>query len=395
MAIKTKFFASGPSAAPVLSGTAGAMIALLDAILVNGYGGQTATSVVVASNIATVTLPVAHSFLVDTIIVVAGATPAGLNGEKRVLSVPTATTVTFAAPTIADGAATGTITAGVAAAGWTKDWSGTNLAAYKSAAVDSTYCVLRVDDTGTTTCRVVGYEFMSAISTGVGPFPTTAQQNGGLYWPKSTAASAAARLWFAFADDRGFYLYTVPATADGSFAGSMFGFGDLIPKKTGDAYACAIFGSTGATPQTVGSAGCLSYGQIAAVATAEVSVPRAYTAVGSAQVCGKTAALNVIAGYSGSNSYGAQGLNYPNGPDNGLLTAQVQIIAGAGIRGAAPGVYHSPQNLGNSFATGDKVDGAGSLAARKLMALRAGNVAVAVTTAGVGTVFVDMYGDWR
>ena len=51
--------------------------------------------------------------------------------------------------------------------------------------------LLRVDDSGTTVARVRMYETMSDIDTGTNPAPTDAKVNGGLYWWKSDAASAA------------------------------------------------------------------------------------------------------------------------------------------------------------------------------------------------------------
>ena len=63
-------------------------------------------------------------------LLIAGASPAGLNGEQRVTSV-TATQFTFAA-TESDQTATGTITSKIAPiGGWQKAFSGTNKAAYQ------------------------------------------------------------------------------------------------------------------------------------------------------------------------------------------------------------------------------------------------------------------------
>lgn len=75
--------------------------------------GVTLTSVVVASNVATATLT-GHGFAVGDVITVAGANLAYANGVKTIVSVPDANTFTFEA-TGADAAATGTITARVAA----------------------------------------------------------------------------------------------------------------------------------------------------------------------------------------------------------------------------------------------------------------------------------------
>jgi hypothetical protein len=90
-------------------------------------------SLVVASNIATATISGGHSAEVGSVVLVSGATPSGLNSEKKVLSVGAGnTTLTFDAPGISDQTASGTISLKLAGAGWSKEFTGTNLAAYKS-----------------------------------------------------------------------------------------------------------------------------------------------------------------------------------------------------------------------------------------------------------------------
>ena len=126
-----KYFTSAMAGAPQLNTTAGCLIAMLDACLIDGFGLKTADSVVVASNIATLTVAAGVGFADHAVVLIAGATPAGLNGEKRILS-KTTTTITFDATGISDQTASGTITAKLAPAGWQKQFSATNLAAYRS-----------------------------------------------------------------------------------------------------------------------------------------------------------------------------------------------------------------------------------------------------------------------
>lgn len=242
-----KYFDSTMSGAPSLSGTAGALIGVLDACLVNGFGSVTLDSLVVASNVATATVSGGHQFAMigdaGPVIAIAGANPSGLNGEWRV-TVTSATAFTFATTGIGDQTATGTITAKRAPAGFEKAFSGTNLAAYRSLDVMGTRRYLRVDDTGTTNARAVGYESMSGISSGlVGPFPTSAQLSGGYYVYKSSAASSATRAWRLYADARLMYLHT---DADvGTWPGGLT-FGDILPYVTNDAYAAMLQASSAA-----------------------------------------------------------------------------------------------------------------------------------------------------
>lgn len=202
-------YRSSDPGAPSLTGTAGSAIALLDAILVNGYGTK-------------------------------------------------------------------------AAAGWTKEFSGTNLAAYRMAATGGgNGHYLRLDDTAPTMGRWIGYESMTGVSTGSGPFPTESQQSDGFYLRKSSSADSTVRPWVAFANNRIIYLFTSAYsvgfgnTGGPAYEGAMlFGQGDSLVQ--GDAYATFAIGDVyqsstygdiaGATPNSGGALGghfvARPYGQV-------------------------------------------------------------------------------------------------------------------------------------
>jgi hypothetical protein len=132
-----KHFDSTMTGAPTLANVAGNLLAVLDACLVDGFGLKTVDSLVVAGGIATATIATGHSARVNAVVLIAGATPSGLNGEKRVISTTT-NTVVFDATGITDQTATGTITLKIAPAGWVKAFTGTNKTAYKSGNVAAT-----------------------------------------------------------------------------------------------------------------------------------------------------------------------------------------------------------------------------------------------------------------
>lgn len=387
-----KFFHSAMPNAPVLSGTAGSLIAVLDACLADGFGLKTADSIVVAGGVATATFSTGHSFEPDTIMLVAGATPSGLNGEKCVLTTST-NTVTFSAAGIPDLTATGTITAKLAPAGWAKVFSATNLAAYRSLDVAGTRMFLRVDDTNATNARVVGYESMTDVNTGVGPFPTGTQIAGGGWWPKANSANATARAWTLVADSKGFWLHTHTSATNPGVAGSVWGFGDFASLKSGDPYACQLFcaksdiaGYIGATSNSVEYCG---YSPVADSGY----IPRSYTSLGGS-VAGAT---YVTSGWTASpgNSGFTQNVSmptYPNGPDNGLaLSGKSVVEPGVCLRGRTRGIYMVVQNCHDKFNWRDKIDGQGALLGRKLVAIKCGNPAGTVSS---GLVFVDITGPW-
>lgn len=375
--------------APVLSGTAGSLISVLD-LLVTGMGLKSADSVVVANGVATMTFSSGHSFEAHAVAQVTGTSPAALNGEKRIL-VTTLNTATFAAPGVPDGAATGSITAKLAGAGWEKAFAGTNLAAYRSADVTSTRMFLRVDDTGTINARLVGYESMSDVNTGLGPFPTAAQIGGGGYWPKANAASATARSWTLIADSKSFILSIGTSTVPGA-SGAVWSFGDFAADRSGDAYACllqcAVFDS--ATQQSLLDS---AHDYVSGVNSKGSYVPRSFTAVGSSIAC-----ATGLESYVGS-SYGASGSfdtplapRYPNPANNGLILTR-KIIAESGVtrRGALRGLHFPVSNCHAAFAWRDLLDGQGVLAGRKLMAIKCGSPA---GTTSQGVLFTDITGPW-
>lgn len=385
MSTSVKVFASTDPGALVLPGTAGALSTLLKTYLVDGRGSGAVATLNVTAGVATATYSAGHPFAVGSVGEFAGATPTGLNGQKRILSVAT-NSVAFAAPGVADGAATGSITSKLAAAGWQQLYAGTNLAALKPSVVEATGCVLRIDDTGTLNARVRAYEAMTDVSSGVGLTPMESQVAGGLYWPKSSVANATARPWIVIADERGFYLAVDP---NGTGRYTLTYSGDIASLKSGDAYGYLLTGNQ--ADQTNASAvpdGCVGYSHRSARTGAYLV--RAHTAIGQSVAAQRLGAHHngpTADVYAGTPGYSVG--TYPNGPNNGLMTGALELHA-LGIRGTLPGLLHPVQDLGNAFATGAVVDGTDDLAGRRLMAIRTGPPSGST----VGTVFIDVTGPW-
>lgn len=396
-----KFFSSQMSGAPVLSGTAGAMIGLLDACLKDGFDTKTLTSLTVASGVATAAWSGAHSAQPDAVVLIAGVTGgpsgfAGLNGEQKVVSKPTAASLTFAT-SLPDGTYTGTITMKMAPLGWLKPFTGTNKAAYKSSDPSSTNCLLRVDDTGTTSCRVRGFVTMSDVDTGTEPFPTDLQVSGGGYWAKSGAASAAASQWVLFGDGKIFYLFNAPyyAVTTTQFAGVTRCFGDPIPfKPSGDAYCCALSYSINASIGSQFDGSIDSNGGVSQFVT-----PRNHTGLGSPATYMKA--------IQGSATSTASGLDTTMGAfpaaqlDGNLRLMKVELrqtTTAIGPRAEFPGVYHAPHSgVFDTFKTFDLTPAVGSLTGRNVMALTNTTTTFNTTpsSGNMGASFFDKTGPWR
>lgn len=388
MANEVKFFHPAMNGAPSLTGQAGALVALLDACLVNGFGLGALDSLVIASNVATATRAAGHSQEVGSIVEIAGATVSGgtINGQHKVLSA-TVTAFTFATTGLADQTATGSPTAKLAAAGWTKAFSGTNLGAYQSSDVGATGVVLRVDDTQATYSRVIGYETMSDIDTGTGPFPTAAQLSGGGHWTKSNAASVATRPWALVADGLTFYLAINHNNASPDRR-STVGFGDFLSFNSGgDAYGAFLQAHgadiAGYTPGTFSSDIDFSQTETPTVSQ-NLFFTRSYSGLGGSVQGLK--AMPFPFTYSGNGvRSGVGGWQYPNGPDGGLYVAYPYLVEASAlaIRGRLPGVLVSPQTI-PGIASDDEVTGVSGLTGRTLHAIRSD-----------GVFFFDKTGPWR
>lgn len=247
-----------------------------------------------------------------------------------------------------------------ASAGWTQEYSGTNLAAFRSAAGNRHY--LWVDDTATTAFRVRGFESMSAIDTGVGPFPTDAQMSGGCYCSKSQAANSDARGWIVVADEKRFWFLAAHGTA--TIAGSTYNgngmfFGDILSMKAGDAFGTLLMASNTA------SSGNNFVGGLAVSSTVAVTahyMPRAYTQIGGAVAVGKHS--DYPKSY-GATIVGAGGGAYPDPVTGGIWLAPLFVHEGGLTRGIIPGGWNPLHNM--PAQPGDTFQGAGPLAGREFI----------------------------
>jgi len=388
-----KFYREDFPGAPVLNGVAGSLIGLLEACLCTGFGLRSATSLVVAGGVATLTLgsDAKNGNLLNSVILVEGVTGAltALNGEQRVTFASSAE-LKFATAA-ADGTATGSITVKTAPAGWEKKFSGTNKAVFKSLAVEANTSYLWVNDTGTVNANVRAYESMTDVNTGTGAAPTAAESASGGFWVKSSGANANANRWDLFADTRAFYFCPTPNSGNNPahIGQPCYFFGDLIAYKNADAFAVGIFASATA-PSNAANYGSVFHGQ---QGSSMSRVLRSYAAVGSATpvfpapLCGN------------SNSYsGADVLLgvFPAPTDGGLRMSGIQVMerslsgTNAVLRGAMPGIYHVPQSgLSEYFQRGDITVSGGA----NMVAVYAGGNNQDTTGGGRG--FFDVTGPWR
>ena len=324
-----KYFESTDAGAPTLNNAVGSMIAVLDACLITGYNTKAVTSITVASGVATVVCA-AHGYAntYGKAIRIAGATGGftALNKDTQIANVTT-NGFTFFCPGVADGVATGTLTAKYAPLDWTKQYSGTNKAMYKRSDVTATACMLRVDDNAVgQSCRALMVQSATDMDTYSNPAPLADQAAGGLgyYWSKGYNDATPAG-WFVVADDLHFYLCVL--TGAGSTASIIHSFGDIIDFKPGSVLGCVVSG-----PYATNSAGAYShYGSYQGASCLVIS--------GAKDGIATSQNLQVETRVAG---YGFNGAPYPSGVDGGLVIQypallKEGVVADVNIRGIAPG----------------------------------------------------------
>ena len=391
-----KYIHNAMRGAPKLSGTPGAFIAVLDAFFVTGFGLVTAQSVTVAGGIATATLNAGDTFATYCVVQVAGATPEALNGEARVLSA-TNTSITWAT-TAPDGPASGTITIKVApVGGWEKAFSGTNKAAYRSTAPGASGFYWRVDDSGTIAARVCGFEAMTDVDTGTGPFPTDAQIQGGGYQWKSGSANATAVRYDLVADSRTVLVAIAPGSSESatSIASPIRGFGDMIALAPGgDGFAVVLSCSESASGESSFRNGTFDF---AASGKSAVYIARHLGGIGGGNPTGTW----TYVGSSANSNISVSGVDgtlgaFPSAVDGQLKYSRRYVGAGGGStpRADIPGVLHVPQSgVQAAIQPRDTLAGTGDVAGRKLLALGAAGNSHYFPHAGIA--LVDITGPWR
>lgn len=378
MPFPVKVFQSSDAGAPVLSGSAGSLVALLDACLITGYNVRAVDSLTWASGVATATVNGGHGFARGDVITIAGASEGAFNGDFVIKSVTT-TAFQFDVPgTGLPATVLGGISAKKAPVGsWSKPYTGTAKAVYRSDDVAGLRHYLRVDDTDARYARVRGFVSMTDADTGIEPFPFAGQLAAGLTWAKSTTADAAARDWVLVGDSRAFWLFRRFVPGQGMALG---GFGDLIAYRPGDPFASWVIGSESASPAAAWD------GLNSANASNETAgrfMPRAFHAAGTAVRFG-------LIGHGLSTTLGASGgLTFPNLADGSLLLSSLMAVETGSARGVMPGLWQPLHTL--PLNHGDRLPGltVGGLGREVLL------IELANNGGGTGRVAVDVTGPWR
>lgn len=268
------------------------------------------------------------------------------------------------------------------AAGWTKPFTATNKAVFRAGGGNQFY--LDVDDAAPAAtplareARLRGYETMSAVATGTGPFPTVAQIAGGCTIRKSTTADATARSWVILADNKTVYIFIASADTANVYLGTMFG--DIYSLLTGDSYRTMLIGNSADNSTTdrlrENGAGAAVFTAIAGHYAA-----RAYTGLGGSVQLGQHGDVGAVnAAAAGTVNVGV--VPFPNPTDGGLYLArwwQVDPTTAPANsrRGYLRGLWHFTHPV-TAAADGDTISGSDDLAGRTFLILKGGGSAAGI-----------------
>ena len=257
-----------------------------------------------------------------------------------------------------------------ASAGWTKELSGTNIAAYRQGAGSRFYLRI-INEAGVTKARAVGYHSMASLWDGQYDFPSTSQLSNGVYVTLAKAATLNGdKPWVLVADEKRFYLWvgfafaSASALSDSSVGQGIFFFGDLTSFKANDPYCCQIIGSP-ATYDDVES-----FSEIAALS----SVKNGHYIAGSSSGVPGSIQNGKIADYYGCGSVTVIGrstaIAYPDPVSGGINLSRVMASNGTAVkavRGSFPGLW-APMNA-LPGVNGDIFTGSGELSGREFILL--------------------------
>lgn len=327
----TFFFHSGMSGAPTNTSAAGSTLAIIRACLVDGFNVLTPSAASVTSEVMTITYSSNHGYENLVWIRLDGA--AGGSIVKRA-TVTSPTTLTIEAPGFANGVVAGTLSTRVAPADWDEVFTDAGVGVFRSKVVGpgSTQFFYRFADTvsGSSQRMIRGFESMSDVNTGIGPFPTLAQQTGNGFTVQRSD-SATARSWTIVADQRTVYISLCRASS--TEAQSLF-FGDESPFSSSDLFLGSLSGMT---------------------TLAEASN---YTRARTANGTGGATTGNQ------RSIFGSQVMSYPSPIDGGMLFFRPVLThdtnSASPLRGTMRGLMHcsaNPVQSGNHWRIFESVTG--------------------------------------
>lgn len=397
MAFPVKWYASQMQGAPSLGDTsAGALTALLKAVLVTGFGTLTINSLVwdATEGAAKATIAGGHAYLQDSVIEVSGASPAAYNGEHRAKKV-SSTEVWFELDGGNPGsAASGTMSMKVAPLGWTLTHeSGDGMVAiYRPTNVSESGNVsLRIDNTAFSgwTGANGGYLAKVAMVEDVVDI-NTYTLIADFRWPATKRYSDGR--WDLIGDSQLFYFLPAYGAANYQFT---YSFGYLKSVRPGDRYHAFLT----YYPSLVATETGRNWG--GGAGSANTSYGNGFPNFEDSYYRNLARPYHQLFGLTGLWFKGlfpriGVGMNVPNLPDNGFYMSTDPIMVmetGNNLRGYLPGLLvpyatvagWDRKNFGNLPALPGKI----------VRFIRAGYAESQISAGQITMMGFDLTGPWR
>ncbi len=284
-------------------------------------------------------------------------------------------------------------------AGWTREFSATNVRVYRGNLVSGSGYFLRIDDSATVGnsrhAWARAFENMTSATVGTNPVPTLAQRANGILTPKSTTLDSVARRWRVIANERFFYLFV-----DTSGGGGLFCWfaGDSISYKPGEMHGFVISNVaaeswTGGLSDTGYLLTWRRYDFAPDVSSCGLFIARAHTGTVGAVPCDHFGSLQ-----AGTMFGGQGGGAYPSGVNQGLVYESARFISGAfAPRGELPGALAPMQSIAQTtyLPDGYIIEGLSGDASDRVLVVRTSrSCATDNNPVRQGVLLIRIGGEW-
>lgn len=335
-----KFLHSQMEGAPQITSDPGSLNKTLEIVLIHGFGEKTLTSLAVTGNVATATLA-GHGFERYTVVKIAGATEAQLNGIHRITDVDT-DWFKFETVGVSDTTETGIKVSYAPLGQWSMPFHSDTKqeAIFKSThpkASRGYYYIKDAQSYSSSLSALVeirdGVESLTKFAHRT--YYSNTQDNGRIGYISSNRAP----LWWIWGDDLGFYFsFDTKNYNDNPTRRSQVGYiGDFNSFQANDEYNAMFYGTSGINFSGTDSSSYTS----TILSSPTLLILRGYRLTPQGVIA---TLYGMPSGLSGQ--YGD--ITFPNGSDNALFITgpfPIEETASNNIRGILPGLYSCPQNV--------------------------------------------------
>lgn len=358
-----KLLTSEQSGAPVLCGQPGSLIALLDAVLLNGFGAIGIDSITASGLIATVTVAAGHQLREHTSISISGAAPATYNGEFQIFNCSSTTFDITLSAAPATSPATGDPIIKFPPLGWSEVFAADGKKVYRPAAGLRHY--FKFDENPVPTietaygggyrhARAFLYETMADIEYGLPALTEDA------FIQKSRNEDATPVHWLVVGDERCFWLFIAwhnDLTSNQQWEYSPCFFGEIGSNREVDPHSSGL---------CAGKAAYSNLNPYRLVSNTSTD-PSAYSMLRRLYASGYTPlpqqGMYILKDHTGINNaapivacayelhaaalHWTADFPYPNPADAAIYAKPVHVLEPDGVRGRFPGIYSVVQRVPN------------------------------------------------